>query len=202
LGRDASQCAHPAEQKGLDLMETFEIYTIKSFKHDGHLHRMWLENWRVPERLLHDSHREHAMRVFINSQTKIVEADGKEWVSRVPGVSFFIPGEWFNVVALMEEQGVRYYCNIASPPYENGRVVTYIDYDLDVIRLPSGEVHVVDQEEYERHKLLYHYPEIVETKAKQALQRLLALVRAGQSPFEDDQIHRYYQAWLDRDSEG
>ncbi|MEK8131127.1 DUF402 domain-containing protein [Paenibacillus filicis] len=182
-------------------METFETYTIKSFKHDGHLHRMWLENWLVPDRLLHESHKD-AMYVFINSQTKIVEADGKEWVSRVPGVSFFIPGEWFNIVALMEEQGVRYYCNVASPPYVSGRVVTYIDYDLDVIRLPSGEVYVVDQEEYERHKQMYHYPEIVDTKAKQGLERLLTLVRSGQSPFEDDQVMRYYQAWLDRDSEG
>ncbi|SDE63388.1 hypothetical protein SAMN02799630_05975 [Paenibacillus sp. UNCCL117] len=183
-------------------METFVTYTIKSFKHDGHLHRMWLENWLVPTGLLHESHRKQDMRVLINSQTKIVEADGKEWVSRIPGVSFFIPGEWFNVVALMEEHGVRYYCNVASPPYVSGRIITYIDYDLDVIRLPAGDVYVVDQEEYERHKQQYHYPEIVDTKAKLGLQRLLTRVRGGLPPFDDEQVKRYYQAWLERDSEG
>ncbi|WP_281890200.1 DUF402 domain-containing protein [Paenibacillus sp. YYML68] len=178
-------------------MEAFTSYIIKSFKHDGHLHRMWLENWRVPDRLLDASHAEQAMLVFINSQTKIVEADGKEWVSRVPGVSFFIPGEWFNIVALMEEQGVRYYCNIASPPYVNGRVITYIDYDLDVIRMPAGDIHVVDQEEYERHKLLYHYSEVVHVKVKQGLSKLLQRVREGKPPLQDDLVKHYYQLWLD-----
>ncbi|MED4603165.1 DUF402 domain-containing protein [Paenibacillus validus] len=183
-------------------METFPTYIIKSFKHDGHLHRMWLENWRVPERLLHHGHREQGMYVLINSQTKIVEADGKEWVSRIPGVSFFVPGEWFNIVALMEEQGIRYYCNIASPPYVNGRVITYIDYDLDVIRLPAGDIHVVDQEEYERHKQMYHYSAIVDTKVKQGLHDLLARVRGGEPPFQDDLVNMYYQKWLERRSEG
>lgn len=124
------------------------------------------------------------MYVLINSQTKIVEADGKEWVSRIPGVSFFVPGEWFNIVALMEEQGIRYYCNIASPPYVNGRVITYIDYDLDVIRLPAGDIHVVDQEEYERHKQMYHYSAIVDTKVKQGLHDLLARVRGASRLFK------------------
>jgi len=140
--------------------------------------------------------------VLINSQTKIVEADGKEWVSRIPGISFFIPGQWFNVVALIEDNGVRYYCNVASPPYVNGNVITYIDYDLDVIRMPGGEVHVVDQEEYERHKLSYHYSPVVEVKVKQGLKDLLERVKGGHSPFQDDLVLFYYNKWREHGAEG
>ncbi|MEW9702423.1 DUF402 domain-containing protein [Paenibacillus sp. SI8] len=176
-------------------MDVFTPYVIKSFKHDGHLHRMWLSNWRVPESMLHADHREQEMMVFINSQTKIQEADGKEWVSRIPGVSFFIPKKWFNIVALIEENGIRYYCNIASPLYVAGHVLTYIDYDLDLIRMPDGSVHVVDQEEYERHKLYYHYSSLVEEKVQEGLAAVLELVHAGKPPFQDDLVLYYYEQW-------
>ncbi|UUZ82979.1 DUF402 domain-containing protein [Paenibacillus sp. P26] len=176
-------------------MANFFPYIIKSFKHDGHLHRMWLENWLVPESEMHEEHRSEAMRVFINSQTKIVEADGKEWVSRIPGVSFFIPKMWFNVVALIEGHGVRYYCNVASPPYFSGNVVTYIDYDLDVIRRPGGDIHVVDQEEYERHKICYHYPPVVDSKVKQGMREVLERVRKAAPPFQDERVLGYYKLW-------
>lgn len=176
-------------------MSTFSSYIIKSFKHDGHLHRMWLENALVPDTLLHESHKSEAMHIFINCQTKIVEADGKEWVSRIPGVSFFIPKHWFNVVALLEESGVRYYCNVASPPYVLGNVLTYIDYDLDVIRMPGGDVHIVDQEEYERHKQSYHYSGMVDGKVKQGLRDLLKRIEMGSAPFHDEWVHYYYREW-------
>ena len=176
-------------------MDSFRPYLIKSFKHDGRLHRMWLENWLVPERLLHPEHQREAMMVLINSQTKIREADGKEWTSRIPGVSFFIPKQWFNVVALLEEAGVRYYCNVASPPYVTGNVITYIDYDLDAIRLPDGTVHVVDQEEYERHKVSYHYSRLVEEKVSAGLQALLGRIHDRRVPFLDELVLRYYSLW-------
>lgn len=176
-------------------MANFSPYIIKSFKHDGHLHRMWLQNWRVPEEALGQAHQDQGMLVLINSQTKIVEADGKEWVSRIPGVSFFIPGQWFNVVALMEDAGVRYYCNVASPPYVSGQVITYIDYDLDVIRLPGGDIHVVDQEEYERHKVLYHYSSIVDAKVRHGMKAVLERVRRQEAPFQDQWVHAYYKLW-------
>jgi len=183
-------------------MATFTSYIIKSFKHDGHLHRMWLENGLVPESLLYEPHKAESMLVLINCQTKIVEADGKQWVSRIPGVSFFIPNQWFNVVALLEETGVRYYCNVASPPYVNGNVITYIDYDLDVIRMPGGSVHVVDQEEYERHKISYRYSEIVEKKVAQGLKDLQDRISEGKAPFCDEWVLDYYRHWVQSRGEG
>jgi uncharacterized protein len=171
------------------------VIMIKSFKHDGHLHRIWLENWRVPADRLTPEHRNLAVEVFVNCQTRIREADGREWTSRIPGVSFFIPNKWYNIVALIEGDGIRYYCNIASPFYRSGNVLTYIDYDLDVILNQRGEVHVLDEDEYNKHKKLYHYSPAVEEKVNFGLQELLGMVKRREEPFHDASVLAYYELW-------
>ncbi|QYR21207.1 DUF402 domain-containing protein [Paenibacillus sp. sptzw28] len=176
-------------------METYRPSVIKSFKHNGHLHRMWLENWHVPSELLSAAHKAESMLVFINRQTPIHEADGKQWISRVPAVSFFIPGQWYNVVGLIEENGVRYYCNVASPPYFQNSILTYIDYDLDVIVTKGGPALIVDQEEYEIHKAAYHYSAEVKRKVAEGLKSLMVRIESGQAPFDDEQVNAYYEAW-------
>lgn len=182
-------------------MDTYRHCVIKSFKHNGHLHRTWLRNWRVPKERLVPQHQEEAIIVLINSQTPIQESDGKLWISRVPAVSFFIPGEWYNVVALLEEGGIRYYCNIASPPYVQGDVLTYIDYDLDVIRSIEGVRQIVDQDEYEMHKLAYHYPALVEEKVQAGLAALLKRMDHNEAPFDDRLIKAYYEQWSEEHGE-
>jgi len=174
---------------------------IKSFKHNGHIHRIWYENWPVPKRELHPLHAKEQFHVFINHGTRIREADGKEWVSRVPGVTFFLPGHWFNIVALLETTGVRYYCNIASPFTHYDNTVTYIDYDLDAIKLPDGTILVVDEEEYRSHRVLYQYPALVESKVKDGMDALMKRMKEGAAPFQDEEALRYYELWKTRDGE-
>lgn len=175
----------------------WSIYRIKSFKHNGHIHRIWLENWLVPEHMVSPEHRHEGMIILVNSQTKIIESNGHEWTSKVPGVTVFIPGEWYNIVALIEEQGIRYYCNVASPPYKTKGTITYIDYDLDVVvsAEPKREAIVVDREEYEQHKLKYRYSRIVEEKVQQGLQSLLKRVKQHGAPFNDRSMTSYYEMW-------
>lgn len=180
---------------GMQSMNKYEECVIKSFKHDGHLHRVWQQNWLVPHAELFENHQDENMIVVINRQTPIMESDGKKWVSRVPAVSFFIPGCWYNVVALIEDKGVRYYCNIASPVYFFDGIITYIDYDLDVILTHDGHCYVVDEDEYEMHKLLYHYSPEVEAKAQKGLQHLMDRIEMKNAPFQDQQVKYYYERW-------
>ncbi|MFC5530365.1 DUF402 domain-containing protein [Cohnella yongneupensis] len=174
----------------------YERFVIKSFKHDGSLHRTWMENWQVPRESLHPEHAEgQPAWVYLNDQTTIVESDGKTWVSKIPAVSFFLPNEWFNVVALLEDSGIRYYCNLASPPYRYGDVLTYIDYDLDLVVLPDGSVHELDRDEFVRHKTDYRYGDEVLDQIDIALGRLRETIRKRSSPFGDDVAYRYYEQW-------
>ncbi|WP_040949642.1 DUF402 domain-containing protein [Gorillibacterium massiliense] len=176
-------------------MDHPDNFIIKSFKHNGRLHRIWMENRRVPRSVLAPAHAEMDLIVTVNSRTKIVEADGSVWFSRSPGVSFFLPGEWYNIVALVEPAGIRYYCNAASPPYVYGNVLTYIDYDLDMILTPGGDKHLVDQEEYERHKTSFHYSPAVEKKVQDGLQKLTDRIDKRLAPFEEEWVMNYYHWW-------
>ncbi|MBD8500527.1 DUF402 domain-containing protein [Paenibacillus arenosi] len=177
-------------------MITYRRTLVKSFKHDGHLHRMWMENWIVPKQMCHQLHQQEDMLVLINCHTPIQEANGKQWISKVPAVTFFVPNQWFNIVALIEEQGIRYYCNIASPAYQTDGVITYIDYDLDVIRHSDGHIAIVDREEYDMNRLVYHYPDVVERRVAQGMEALMGRMRKGDTPFQDEAVLWYYQQWM------
>ena len=181
-------------------MAIYPLYVIKSFKHNGRLHRMWLENWMVPEDRLRPEHQAESMAVLINSKTRILESDGREWVSRVPSVAFFVPGCWFNIIALLEEEGIRYYCNVASPPYVNHaeNVITYIDYDLDVIRNAAGDMQIVDQKEYELHQASLHYSDMVKAKVQEGLYEVTDRIRKKASPFDDAHVMAYFEEWKNK----
>ncbi|MFC5470782.1 DUF402 domain-containing protein [Cohnella suwonensis] len=172
---------------------------IKSFKHNGSVHRVWLENWLVPAEKLHPRHAKEEAWVLLNDHTVIVEGDGKEWISRVPAVSFFMPGRWYNVVALIEEKGIRYYCNLASPPYRYNNVLTYIDYDLDVSFMPDGTVVELDRDEFCRHKEELRYGEDVEARVEAALLELKEAIADRAFPFGEEEIYDYYEEWKKAD---
>ena len=150
---------------------------------------------QVPEGRLLPMHAAQSVWVFLNDHTTIIEADGKQWISRVPAVSFFMPNLWFNVVALIEDKGIRYYCNLASPAYRYNDVLTYIDYDLDVVVLPDGSVHELDREEYQRHKAEYRYSESVKDQVETGMQILQAAIASKAFPFGDAEVYSYYEEW-------
>ncbi len=54
---------------------------------------------------------------------------------------------------------------------------------------------MVDQEEFEMHKINYHYSPMVIAKVNEGLQSLLAMIRSGQPPFHDETVMNYYGLW-------
>ncbi|MBW5445618.1 DUF402 domain-containing protein [Cohnella sp. CFH 77786] len=182
------------EQNGTERSD-YRRGIIKSFKHDGSLHRIWLENWLVPAERLHPDHVKASLQVLLNEGTPIREADGRTWISRVPAAAFFLPGEWFNVVALLEERGVRYYCNAASPYYHYRDVWTYIDYDLDLVMHPDGSLQELDRDEFNRHRAEYRYDAKVLSRIEWGLGRLRNRMAGRSVPFGDELVRRYYEDW-------
>ena len=82
-------------------------YMIHSYKHNGSIHRSWDE-----ARLL-DIKDDYM--VFGNNKTKVTEADGRSWNTKEPAILYFYNDSWYNVIAQIKEDGIYYYCNIASP---------------------------------------------------------------------------------------
>lgn len=184
-------------------MNDFQPIQIISYKHNGNMHRTWLENWCASTQLLLPQHREQNILVVVNKNTRVLEADGKEWTSRIPAVTFFLPDQWFNVVALIEASGLRYYCNVASPvQWENKQTLSYIDYDIDVIRYTDGRIAVVDQQEFSQHQIQYDYPDDIVLKADESVAEIQRRMRNKLVPFEARAVYYYYEQWRTFCSEG
>ena len=90
--------------------------------------------------------------IGVNDHTLVTESDDRRWVTREPAIVYFHKKFWFNIIAMIREEGVSYYCNLASPFVLDNEALKYIDYDLDVKVFKDGEKKLLDVEEYERHR--------------------------------------------------
>lgn len=175
-------------------------WVIKSFKHDGQPHRMWMENWLVPNKIIAAEQTGEAW-VLVNNHTRVKEKNGNIWRSHAPAVVFLIAGKWYNIVGFPSDGGVRYYCNMASPPYQYGNIITYIDYDLDVLLSVNGRLQVVDRDEFEQHTLKYKYPAEVIEYVEQARAEILEMAAQRQWPFHDAVVYDCYR-WYKQHHKG
>src|SRR5690606_19380837 len=103
--------------------------------------------------------------IVANHDAQVVEADGVEHVFPGLAICLFSKMDWFHPVILFDskERVKKYYVDIASPYEwdERKKTLKYVDYDLDLIIQPDFSYVWVDQDEYQRNKVLYKYPESV-----------------------------------------
>lgn len=165
-----------------------ERIRIESYKYGDRLHRLWKESTvlKIGEPL-----------IVANCNAQVVEADGSERVYPGLAICLFSKVDWFHPVILFdsEERVEKYYVDIASP-YEWDQVrktVRYVDYDLDLIIQPDLSYVWVDQEEYERHASLYHYPESIQKRITAERIRLEQRVKQKQPPFSNDFARHWYR---------
>src|SRR6476469_364009 len=97
---------------------------IQSYKHNGKLHRVW-ENSQVLKGT-------ETVVIGANDRTKVTESDGRTWITREPAICYFHSQYWFNIIGMLREDGIHYYCNLSSPFVYDGEAVKYIDYDIDI----------------------------------------------------------------------
>lgn len=161
---------------------------IKSFKHDGSLHRIWdrglvLEN-------------NDDFIVIASKRTKVVETNGRCWFTKEPAVTIFFKKHWWNVICMIKEDGISYYCNIASPSLISNGYIIYIDYDLDVKLFPNDYTRILDEKEYSSHKQIYSYGERLDKVLHIEMQKILDKMHKREFPFQDDVISSYYSKFL------
>ncbi|MEM5144915.1 biofilm phosphatase Bph [Enterococcus faecalis] len=164
-----------------------EFVTIQSYKHDGHLHRTWRDTM-----VLKTS--EYSL-IGVNDHTLVTDSDGRRWVTREPAIVYFHKKYWFNIIAMIREKGVSYYCNLASPYVLDDEALKYIDYDLDIKVFPDGEKRLLDVDEYEFHSKLMDYPEDIDFILKENVKTLVDWINNEKGPFSPEYVDIWYQRY-------
>ncbi len=148
-------------------------------KYDGREHRSWPARVARSEGSLlvldavFDQEIEHDLLGTISSGTISTEY---YWLDR-----------WYNVFRFSDPDGVlkNYYCNVNQPPSFDGRVLSYIDLDIDVLVAPDLTYKILDVEDFEENARRYAYPEEVQENAHRALAELTGLIEARAFPFTE-----------------
>lgn len=166
-----------------------EFITIKSYKHDGSLHRTWRDTMVLKTN-------ENAL-IGCNDHTLVTESDGRRWVTREPALMYFHKHYWFNIVTMIRDNGVSYYCNLASPVVLDKEALKYIDYDLDVKVFPNGEKRLLDVDEYEEHGKKWSYSPQTDKILKHNVRILVDWINNRKGPFSKEYVEIWYNRYLE-----
>lgn len=163
--------------------------SIKCFKHNGQPHRLWdrglvLEN-------------NDDFIVVSTKRAKVIEANGRRWFTKEPAVTIFSKNEWWNVICMIKNNGIVYYCNIASPCILCNESVEYIDYDIDVKLFQDDEIRLLDEKEYLHHKETYHYPESLDAILEHETRKIVKKMKERSFPFDDGVVRDFYSKYLE-----
>ncbi|WP_314077721.1 DUF402 domain-containing protein [uncultured Granulicatella sp.] len=164
-----------------------EFITVKSYKHDGSLHRTWRDSM-----VLKTS--DQAI-IACNDHTLVTEADGRRWLTREPALLYYHKHYWFNVVTMIRQKGISYYCNLASPYVLDKEALKYIDYDLDIKIFPDGEKRLLDVDEYEQHRRQMHYSKEIDQILKVNVEILVDWINNKKGPFSPEYVDLWYERY-------
>ncbi len=172
----------------MDNIKVGDCLTIHCYKHNGILHRVCAE--AIVLEITEDR------IVCANDKTKITECDGRSYHTNEIAILFFYKKKWFNIIAQLKQQGLFYYCNIASPFIIDNHIIKYIDYDLDLRVFPDGGFHILDRNEYKYHKKIMNYSSELDKILENELQVLISLKKEDKDPFNKECIEKYFQKYL------
>ena len=152
---------------------------VSVLKYDGSEHRRWparIAMMNGPLLVLDavfEDEVEHDLLGTISSGTISTEY---YWLDR-----------WYNVFRFSDPDRKlkNYYCNVNQPPSFDGRVLSYIDLDIDVFVAPDLTYKILDVEDFEENARRYAYPEDVQANARRAVDELIALIESGAFPFNE-----------------
>lgn len=164
-----------------------EYITIHSYKHDGSLHRTWRDTMvlKTSDQSL----------IGVNDHTLVTESDGRRWLTREPAIVYFHKHYWFNIIAMIRDNGVSYYCNLASPFALDEEGLKYIDYDLDIKVFPDGEKRLLDVDEYEDHSKKWDYPDDIDHILKENVKILVDWINEEKGPFSKEYVDLWYKRY-------
>ena len=158
---------------------TADTIVVSVLKYDGREHRRWPARVAKTEDTLlvldavFDEEIEHDLLGTIASGTISTEY---YWLDR-----------WYNVFRFSDpdRELKNFYCNVNTPPEFDGRVLSYIDLDIDVLVAPDLTYKILDVDDFEENARRYGYPEQIQTNARRALSQLTGLIETKSFPFNE-----------------
>lgn len=169
-------------------MKIGDSYIVHCYKHDGHIYNSYEYS------ILLDVKKDYM--VFGNNRVRVTEEDGRIWYTKEPAIIYYYKDNWYNVIAQFKENGIYYYCNIASPTIIEGKIIKYIDYDLDLRVFPDGTYKILDKAEYKYHKIKMDYPDEIDKIVKYELKKLINLNKTRHGPFNRTEVINYFEKYI------
>ncbi len=160
---------------------------IISYKHNGDLHRVW-HNANVVR------HNEKEF-VVVNDHANVIDGDGRRWKTKEPAVCYFYKDYWFNVICMLRNGSIYYYCNLSSPYVVDSEGIKYIDYELDVKVFPSGDRLILDRDEFEFNQIHYNYSQELINIIEKQLKVLLEMIDSKEGPFSSELVFGDYDLY-------
>lgn len=160
---------------------------IHSYKHNKTLHRIWRSATVIKQT--------EDYLILGNYKTRVIEHDGRNWMTKEPAICYFFKDHWFNVIGMLKPDGIYYYCNLSSPYLYDEEAVKYIDYDLDVRVSRDGTYKMLDEDEYLKHQVKYRYSEDIKKIIDQELKILIQMIEDKVEPFNDEFINGCYDTF-------
>ncbi len=161
---------HNNEYKQLKLGSKVMVH---AYKLNGWLYRAW----EYPI-LIHEDDQKivlDASKAWIFSSEEKSIRSFKTKVNK-PTYWYFFKREWFNVIASQEEQGIKFYINIASPYIYEQEAIKYYDFDLDFKILTDNTWREVDVNEFITNAKKYGYDDKLVKIIRRAEEKLKVLV--------------------------
>ncbi|TFB13881.1 DUF402 domain-containing protein [Filobacillus milosensis] len=165
-----------------------EKIEVHSYKHDGNIHRVWEEIMVLKS--------QSNLLIGANDRVLVKESDGRTWRTREPAITYFTSNNWFNIICMIRNDGIHYYCNISSPFVLDDEALKYIDYDLDIKVYPDMTYAILDEDEFEEHSKQMNYPDVLEKILYKQLRTLERWIQQRKGPFSADFVDKWYEHYL------
>lgn len=155
------------------------MISVRAYKYDGSEHRTWNAELLRQEGDLLVLDAEFAQEI----QHDILGTIACGTLS----LEYYWLDRWYNIFRFSQPSGElrNYYCNVNVPPTFDGRVLSYIDLDIDILVQNDFSYSILDLEEFQKNADCYGYPEHIRENVRRASQELIELIEKRKFPFDE-----------------
>ena len=123
--------------------------------------------------------------MFAPKRPDPIVVDGVPFCAGDVFTEYYFLDRWYNVFRFSDanQKLKSFYCNVNTPPSFDGKELSYVDLDIDVLVQPDFSFQILDLEDFETNAKVYAYPDNVRKNASRALGDLIQLIETQAFPF-------------------